>query len=183
MGAPALLDAQSGAVLARLNALVNWQRNHVDGGGVISDGGLTQGSGANTECNVDLDTTAIGAAYCGGSAFALVGAGTDIDPDAGAQFTWGATSAKEVWLTVVLIEAGTFVIVCGAVAATGLAVKSTDAEIAEFVGAADYVIVGDVLLTRSADTSLTLGTPTYVRRTLDYSTQLAETEAGFRATA
>lgn len=180
MGSPALLDAQAGSVLERLNALVKWQRNHVVGGGVISDGGLTQGSGANTECNVDLDTTQIDAAYVGGSALAVVTAGTDIDADAGAQFTWGATSGKEVWLTVVLIEAGTFVIVCGEVAATGFATKPTEADIQDFIDADDFAIVGDVLLSRTADTTLSLGTPSYARRTLDFAESLSETEAEFR---
>lgn len=183
MGAPALLDGQSLSVLARINALIHWVRNHVNGGGVPSDGGTTQASGTNTAPNIDIDTTAISSAFAGGSAYSSVGAGTDIDSDAGDQVAWGATSGVASWAAIVLLGDGTFVVVMGDVAATANAVVASLADIEDFVGTDEFAIVADMLFTRTGDTTITLGTPSYARRAISgYADALAVTEAEFRAT-
>lgn len=183
-GNPALLDAQSSSVLGLLNALQADARRHVIGG-AVSDGGTTQATGADTHPNIDLDVAAIAGAVVNGTPVAGVAAATDVDADAGDQVTWGATSGKAAVGTVVLIPAGTYVIVFGAVAASGAAVPATEDEIDAFVGSANWAIVADVTFTRTADTTITVGTPSYSRRsaTAAFSRALAETEADFRSIA
>lgn len=183
MGAPALLDAQADAVLERLNAAVDYIQNHVTGG-VISDGGTTQGSGAGTALNFDVDTTVI-AGMVKGRPISQA-AGTDVDSDAGISF--GATSGKSVVYTLVShtaadgVTAAAFVAIPGDVADTGEEVAPTLDEIAEVLTHENFVIVGDITVNRTADTTVTMSI-SYLRRFADgsrYNTDLATTEAGFR---
>lgn len=190
MGAPALLEAQAQQILERLNLMKNFLDNQVQSGGLLTDGGTTQGSGAGTALNFDVDTSAITRAVVGGIP-AQLGAGTDIDSDAGISF--GATSGKTVTYAVVL-ECGVdndtpaLKAIPGAVYATGSEVGPTEAEIDAAVGHSNWVLLGDWVVNRTADTTVTFAA--------DYSRvgnlaggklaggslpDFAETEADFRA--
>jgi hypothetical protein len=178
MGAPALLDGQAGGVLERLNDLVYWAQNQVSGG-LVTDGGTTQGSGANTALNFDADVAALQGLVKGIPV--TVGAASDVDSDAGISF--GATSGKEVIYTVVLIPAGTFLALPSPVADTGEGVALTHDEIDALVGSDSWTLVADVTVVRTADTTVTF-TSSYARRyprKVARSRALAETEAEYRS--
>lgn len=161
MGAPALIAAQSSRILDILNAAAAWHRDHVLGA-VVTDGGTTQASGAGTAPNLDLDVSAHVDAVVDGTVVGLVAAAADIDADAGDTVNWGATSGVELTARVELLAGGTYVIVPGAVAATGASVRPTDAETLTAVGEAS-VTVADVVFARTGDTTITV--------TIDHTTR------------
>lgn len=182
MGAPAILDAQAAQVLDRVNACTQYAKNHVYGG-AVSDGGTTQSTGASTVPNLDLDV-ALANGVVGGTPQVSVAAATDVDSDGGDQVVWGATSAVEVWCALVALADNTYKMCLGAVATTTAgAVKPTNAQITAIAGTANWAMVADVKFTRTADTAITVGTPSYARRS-DFATfanDLSETEDEFRA--
>jgi hypothetical protein len=157
MGGPAILDAQSDRVLEFLNLLAIAAANKAPGA-VISDGGTTQASGANTAPNIDIDVTEHHEAVVGGTVLEPVSADSDCDSDAGDKIVWGATSGKSVICAVVLLADSSYVIVPGAVAATGSQVAPTDDEISADadVADADFVRVANVTFNRTADTTITV---------------------------
>lgn len=191
MGSPTLLDNQATGVLQRANSLTSQAQNHVEQGAVITDGGTTQGSGANTAPNLDLDADQTFAQVAGSMAF--LAAATDIDSDAGDTVVWGALLGKTVIFAVVL-ETGVdndtpaWKAIPGAVADDGSEVAPTAAEIGTAVGHANWIMAGDVNLQRTGDTALTL-TVDYARRGgikgktgtgSAYSSTLAVTEDEFK---
>jgi len=164
MGAPAILDAQSDRVLQFLNLLAVAAANKAPGA-VVTDGGTTQASGANTAPNLDLDVAAHHEAVVGGEVLEPVAAATDVDSDAGDKVVWGATSGKSVVAAVVLLDDSTYVIVPGAVADTGEEASPTDDEISADVdvAGAEFVRVADVTFNRTADTTITVAIDHTVR--------------------
>jgi hypothetical protein len=177
MGAPALLDAQAGQVLARLNAAIEFLRNHVSGG-IVTDGGTTQASGAGTALNFDVDVAAL-SGVAGGVPF-VEAAATDVDSDAGISF--GATSGKSVVYRLVT-DGATYTAVPGDVADTGDEEPPADADVTTAVGTAQWAIVADVTVDRTADTSVTVTVDHSVRGNLaSYLTDLATTEADYQMT-
>ena len=195
MGAPALIDAQGPQLLQRVNDLTALWATYVRGG-AITDGGTTQASGANATFNLDLDV-AVTEGAIDNVPFGPKGAGTDIDAEGGTGFLWGATSGRDVTCAVVLhtgddgTTAPAFDTVLGAVAATGASVAPTEAEIDEALGHSHWVLVGMVVFSRTADTTVTV-TPDYTYRASlghkvsplaagpSYTRALAESEAEFR---
>lgn len=184
MGAPALMDAQADQILGLLNATAEWLYNHVTGG-VVSDGGTTQGSGAATSPNVDIDVTQIVDAVIQGTATELAAA-TDADSDAGDQVTWGATSGVEcrAW---VLLSRGTdndtpqIEVAFGAVAAVGSAVLPTAAEASTTLGHSYWSPVATFRLERTGDTAITLDEIDHTARAsvTSFAGDLATSESGF----
>lgn len=182
MGSPALMDAQASQILDQLNAVAAYHYNHVVAG-AVADGGTTQSSGASTAPNFDLDVGEIIDATVNGTVLE-VAAAADVDSDAGDDVDWTATSGKALIAAVVLLQAGTYVIVPGAVADTGEQVTPTDAEITADadVASSDWVRVADVTFTRTGDTAITVGVDHTVRPSVStFSGNLAETEAEFQA--
>lgn len=183
MGAPALLDGQAGGVLERLNDVTEWVQTHVDGA-LITDGGTTQGSGAATALNFDADTSIATGAVKGVPI--TLAAGTDIDSDAGIAF--GATSGKAVIYTVIAhtgatgLSAAALIAYPSAVANTGEGVALTKAEIAALLTHSNFAIVGDITVVRTADTAVTFAVDYTRRFPRRFPSQLAETEAAYRAT-
>lgn len=157
MGAPAILDANAASVLDRLNKLAAYDRHHVVTGLEVSDGGLSQGSGAGTALNFDVDVTA-GHARVNGVDVLNTSTATDVDSGAGISF--GATSGKSVVYGVVFNNgAGNatpgWKAVPGAVADTGSQVPPTDAQIEAAVGHANWKRLADVTVNRTGDTTVT----------------------------
>lgn len=178
MGAPALLDLQSLAVLQRMNAVTKYLRNYVHGAG-ITNNSSTQGSGASTHPDLNFNVAASGGVVAGVPQVSIAAA-TDVDSIGGDQITFGATSAKEVWVAVVMLTNGTYKMVAGTVASTAVgAVVATEAQITAQVATANWTMVGDVKVTRTADTALTIGTPDYSRRNdfVNFPLALSTTEA------
>lgn len=184
MGAPSLIAAQGSKILAQLNALADYQNNHVVGG-IVSDGGTTQASGANTAPNIDLDCTQIVDAVVNGQPTELA-AQTDMDSDAGAAIDFNATSGKSV-IGAVLLHRGAAndtpamdTIVMGAVADTADVVAPTDAEITTALGHSNWVRVADVTFTRTGDTTITVAVDHTVRPNLTaFTGDLATSEADY----
>lgn len=167
MGAQALLEAQALAVLERVNDAIEWSRNHVTGG-VVSDGGTTQATGANGALNFDADVAQL-EGMCGGVPF-LKAAATDIDSDSGDDVVWGATSGKDVSFSVVVhtgstgSDAAAYVALHGDVADTGESDVPTKDEIDTALGHENWNLVADVVISRTGDTAVTFGSPSYARR-------------------
>lgn len=186
MGSPALLDAQAGRVLERMNDFAEFLSGHVVGG-VVADGGTTQGSGASTAMNFDIDTTAIIQSLVDGEVHVLA-AQTDADSDAGVSF--GATSDKDVIYAVVL-ETGSgndtpaVFALGGDPADTGEAVRPTDAEITAALGHSNWEPLALVTASRTADTtvSLDIDNSWRYRAVEEHTDSLAETESEFQTTA
>lgn len=181
MGSPALLAAQSTAALTLLNELAYWHRNHTRGG-TISDGGTTQGSGAGTAPNVDIDTAEVRDAVIGGTQLEL-DAQTDVDSDAGDQVSWGATSGVEaVGLVCLSLGSGgstpQFEIVFGDVASTSDGADApSDDDIDDQLGHSNWVKHASFLLTRTGNTTITVTEIDHtVRPSVDLD-QLKTTEA------
>lgn len=190
MGSPALLDAQAERLLPRHNGLMAFLACHAIGG-LVSDGGTTQATGANGVLNFDIDTTAIVQALVDGEVHSLA-AQTDADATAGNAVTWGATSGKEVQAAVVL-KTGTgndtpaIEVVFGDVADTGeSATPDTDA-IDTAIGNDNWTLLAVVTIVRTADTTVTFSAdngaryPDAIRGA--HRIDLAETEAEFRETS
>jgi hypothetical protein len=185
MGAPAILDAQSDRVLSFLNSLAVAGANKAPGA-IVSDGGTTQATGANTAPNLDLDVTAHHEAVVGGSVLNPVSAATDVDSNAGDDVVWGATSGKTLLAAVVLLANSTYVVIPGAVANTGAQVAPTDDEISADVdvdGVA-FVRIADVAFSRTGDTSITVAVDHTVRdgEVGTFGNGFATTEAEFSDT-
>lgn len=184
MGSPALMDAQASQILGQLNATASWLYNHVTGG-VLSDGGTTQASGANTAPNVDIDTSQIIDAVITGTPTELA-AQTDADSDAGDQVVWGATSGKEVYGAACLSrgvadDTPQVEVAFGAVADVGDAVVPTDAEISALFGHDNWSRIATFRLERTGDTAITLDSIDHTARhhVTSYPGDLATTESGF----
>lgn len=187
MGGPALLDAQAAHTIARVNALTEALRNKVSMA-AIADGGTTQASGAGVALNFDADVAA--GDYILGGVPVPTAAGTDVDSDAGISF--GATSGKEVTYALIAYFVGTtftYLALPSAAAATGESIAPTEAAITAAAGTADWALIGDIVVVRTADTAVTF-TPSYARRSkvgakaalgaAPFAVPLATTEAGFR---
>ncbi len=166
MGAPALIDLQGEAILTRINELSALLGTNCRGG-AITDGGTTQASGANAAFNLDLDVAIVEGMVANVPVYKA--AGVDIDATGGADLLWTATSGKDVSCAVVLhlgadgATAVAYDTVLGAVADTGESVAPTEDEIDEALGHSYWVLVGDVVFSRTADTTVTV-TPDYSRR-------------------
>lgn len=191
MGSPALIAGQATGLLQRVNAALRDIQNRVETGGLVADGGTTQASGANTAPNFDVDVTEL-LAMVKGKPHHLA-AGTDVDADAGADVVWGATSGKACWFSVVM-ETGAgnttpaFLAPHAAVADTADAARMTEAAIEAAVGHSNWILLADVLLTRTGDTTITV-TVSYSRRGgirgriadgSSFDVDLATTEAEWR---
>jgi hypothetical protein len=184
MGSPALIDAQADQILAQLNATAAWLNNHVTGG-VLTNGGTTQASGAATAPNVDIDTSQIVDAVITGTPTELA-AQVDADPTAGDQINWGATSGKEAIGAAVLSrgvadDTPAVEVVFGDVAAVGDAVAPTDAEITSFLGHSNWSRIATFRLERTADTAITFDSIDHTVRASQYGFEgdLAVTESEF----
>lgn len=184
MGAPSLIDAQGSSILARLNALADWHQNHVHGG-IVSDGGTTQGSGASTAPNIDLDCSQIVDAVVAGEPTELA-AQTDMDSDAGTGVDFGATSGKAVVGTVALHRGSDNdtpamdTIVMGAVADTGDQEAPSDDDIDDALGHSNWVRVADVTFTRTGDTTITVAVDHTVRPSVpQFTNDLATSESEY----
>tara|TARA_Y100000034_G_C6680851_1_gene299284 strand:- start:89 stop:646 length:558 start_codon:yes stop_codon:yes gene_type:complete len=184
MGAPSLLDAQAQTILDYINARMAADYDCILEGGIITDGGTTQGAGAGTAPNYDADASATIAVV--GGVVAELAATADIDSTAGAAIAWGATSAVACVCTTVF-ETGSdndtpaWETVIGAVAATGSQVAPTDAEITIALGHSNWLRVSDSVLARTGDTTITL-VPDHTTRSgvvSDYS-GVSTTESAFR---
>ena len=184
MGSPALMDAQSTRILEQLNALGQWYSNNVRGG-LVTDGGTTQGSGASTAPNLDLDVSEVDSRVDG--IVTLKAASTDIDSDAGDTVDFGATSGKEVVCAVVLEQDGTYSLVPGAVADTGEGVAPTDAEIDTAVepSTTTWIRVANVTFERTGDTAITVAVDHGARPSapVAFVGNLATTETEFQQVA
>ena len=186
MGSPSLLDAQAGRVLERHNDLAEYLSNHAIGG-IVSDGGTTQSSGASTALNFDVDNSAVIQALIDGEVHILA-AGTDLDSDAGVSF--GATSGKEVLYAVVL-ESGSGndtpagYALAGDPADVGEGVRPTDAEIDAGLGHGNWAPLALVLVTRTADTTVTVEVDNSwrYRSVEDHTSDLAESESAYQTAA
>lgn len=187
---PALLDAQSGIIGERVNALWAWLTCHAYGG-IVSDGGTTQASGASGTLNFDIDTTAIPEALIDGEVHTLA-AQTDADATAGNAVTWGATSGKAVVAAVVLSggsanDTPAIETVFGDVATSGSQVAPSDDDIDTALGHDNWTRLADVTITRTADTTVTFAADNAVRYPAavrgGHRKLLAETEAEFRETS
>lgn len=185
-GPVSLIDGQAARILDILDKLLNRAKYHVVNGGIVTDGGTTQASGASAALNYDIDTTAIEGATVDGVFHGVLAAQVDADATAGSGLDWGATSGKSVIFGVVYstgaandtpaIEA-----VYGTVADTGQQIPPTDAEITASLGHSNWVRVCNHTINRTADTTVTHAFDHDVRNPLrDYSA-LATTEAAFRS--
>jgi hypothetical protein len=189
MGGPALLDAQADRLLPRHNAMMTVLACHAIGG-LVSDGGTTQATGANGALNFDIDTTAIIQSLVDGEVHALA-AQVDADATAGAGVAWGATSGKEVKAAVVLTagsgnDTPAIEVVVGDVADENEGVEPSVDDIDTALGHDNWaplamvtiVRTGDLVVTFSADNSWRYGAVQG-----EYRKDLAETEAEFRETS
>lgn len=183
---PSLGQAQSGRIHSILNALLADSQTYAVGG-AISDGGTTQATGVGGALNFDADTSAI-TEHAVNSVVrpAAVAAGTDVDSDAGTQVTWTATSGQAVIYALVAQTganndtATAFQAIAGAVAVTGAQVAPTREAIATTLGHSNFLILGDITITRTGDTTVTFAVD-YSRRRLTHRLPLiATTEADFR---
>lgn len=187
---PSLLDAQAATVGRNLNALWAWLVCHAVGG-IVSDGGTTQGTGTNGTLNFDVDTTAITDSLIDGKVHVL-GAQTDADATAGSTVLWGATSGKSVVFAVVF-STGTgndtpaVKGIPGTVATTGSQVAPTDAEIDTSLGHDNWCRLCDMTINRTGDTTVTFTFNNAARYAAavqgGHREQLAESEAAFSSTS
>lgn len=187
---PALLDAQSAVLGERFNAVFAWLTCHAYGG-LVSDGGTTQATGASGVLDFDIDTTAIPEALIDGEVHSLA-AQTDADATAGNAVTWGATSGKAVVAAVVLTggsgnDTPAIETVFGDVATTGEQVAPSDDDIDTALGHDNWTRLSDVTITRTADTTVTFAADNAARYPAairgGHRKQLAESEADFRETS
>lgn len=187
---PSLLDAQADPLICRHNALFAYLACHAIGG-LVSDGGTTQATGAGGALNFDIDTTAIPEALIDGEVHALA-AQVDADAAAGAAVAWGATSGKSVVAAVVLTagsanDTPAIETVFGDVAATGEQTAPSDDDIDEALGHDNWTRLSDVTITRTGDLTVTFAAdnaaryPTLLRG--GHRRALAESEAEFRETS
>lgn len=186
-GLVSLIDAQAVRVLSILNATIRAQNFNIIDGGVVSDGGTTQATGANGALNYDADVTATQAATVNGVAHPTgEAAGLDIAATAGATVLWGATSGVSVVFAVVL-ETGVAndtpawaAPAHGAVATTGQELPPTDAAITAALGHANWVRVCDHTVNRTGDVAVTHAFDINVRNPGRSEGPLAEDEVTFR---
>ena len=156
MGAQSILAGQALSVLQMLNDFAAWHYSHVVGG-IITDGGTTQGTGAGGALNFDADVSDIDAAVNGVGH--VLAAGADVDSDGGTQVTWTATSGQSA-IGALVLETGSDndtparVVVFGAVATTGAEVTATDDEIDTAIGHSNWVRIGDFNVERTGDTAV-----------------------------
>ena len=173
---PSNIADQAGRFMSLLNDLV-YDRQHFVVGGAISDGGTTQGSGAGTALNFDVDVAELDGYSVSGVERVALAAAADVDNDAGIAF--GATSGVSVDYAVVVQTgaandtAPAYFALAGTPATTGQQVPPTRDEIAAALGHSNFSIVGDVTVNRTADTTVTLAF-SYARRSrLGTAVQLA----------
>jgi hypothetical protein len=187
---PAILDAQAERLVARHNALFSYLACHAVGG-IVSDGGTTQGTGTNGTLNFDIDTTAIPEALIDGEVHALA-AQTDADATGGAAVLWGATSGKSL-IAAVVLSGGTandtpaIESVMGAVATTGSEVAPSDDDIDTALGHDNWTRLCDMTIDRTADTTVAVSFDNAARYPAairgGHRIALAESEAEFRETS
>lgn len=152
---PSNIADQAGRLMELVNDLI-YDQQHFVVGGEMSDGGMTQSTG-DVAVNFDVDTTAILGFSVGGVQRGVVAAGTDIDADAGILMATGQSTVYAVVLQTGAANATApaFLAIPGTPATTGAQLAPTRAEIEEAVGHANYVIVGDVTVNRTGDTTVT----------------------------
>lgn len=179
MGAPSLLDAQGRKILSLLNSLIALANSHVVGG-IASDGGTTQASGAATAPNIDVDLSQFVDAAVAGTPVEFAG-GADVDPDAGDQIAWGATSGKSVIGDLVVKNDGTVQIVFGDVADTGEEEPPATSHFTAILGAGvPWTLIARLTVERTGDTTITIAFDHTKRASLAGAFQaLSETEADF----
>lgn len=179
---PSLMDHQSGLIGIILAGLVAAFNNHVVTGGLVTDGGTTQGSGSGTALNFDADVSAI-IGRIDGVPFQK-GAATDVDSDAGISF--GATSGKDVIYSLVIhtgsdnATAAAFVAYPSAVADTGAAEARSDAYITEQLGHSNWLRLSDITVSRTGDTTVTFTADDTVRAAWAKLQAPALTDEAFR---
>ncbi len=184
MSIPALLHAQAGRILSLLNALRDRAQTNIVGA-AVSDGGTTQGSGASTAPNFDVDVTALLDLSVGGVAHpAGLAAATDAVATGGDGLDWGATSGKSAVLALVVStgsanDTPAYAVVQGAVADSGQQIPPTDAEIATSLGHSNFARVADCTLARTGDTTITIAIDHDVRNAVANFAALS-TDVGFR---
>lgn len=187
MGAPALIDAQAQTILDYVNAMMEASYNRIVEGGILTDGGTTQGGGVGTAPNYDADASATIAVVDG--QVHEIAAAADIDSSAGAAINFGAETGKSVIATTVF-ETGSgndtpaWETVIGDVADTGSEVAPTDAEITAAIGHAHWLRVSDTELRRTGATAISFIPDHTVRAdvlaTASYS-GVSTTESAFRS--
>ncbi len=183
MGSPSLLDAQAARVLGRHNDLAEYLSGHAIGG-IVADGGTTQGSGAGTALNFDVDTTAIIQSLIRSEVHVLA-AQTDAAPSAGISF--GATSGKEVVYAVGLSSGAAndtpaIFAIPGTPADTGTGVAPSDEEITAALAHDNWVPLALVTVVRTGDTAVSFDADNSWRyRSVEaHTVDLAESEAAFQ---
>lgn len=171
---PSNIADQAGRMMDIVNALLLDQQFRVVAGGIVTDGGTTQASGASAALNYDIDVTAIDGAVVDGKVHGVLAAGTDADADGGSGLDWGATSGKSV-VFAVLYSTGAandtpaYEARYGSVADTGQQIPLTDAEITANLGHSNWVRICNHTVNRTADTTVTHAFDHDVRhRTKDY---------------
>lgn len=181
---PSMLLAMSGGIILRLNALCGLHNHHIEGGLVKAPStASTQATGASGALALRVNTDASLSTIRGTKREKTLAADVVLQ---NAAFAWGATSAKEVYCSVIY-DAGaandgdTISGKFGTVAATGVAVPLTDAEIDTLLGHANWIRMADLLVSRTADTTITVAYDNKVRPQLAHFNDLAETEAAFRS--
>lgn len=187
---PALLDAQAERLIARHNALFAFLACHAVGG-IVADGGTTQGTGTNGTLNFDVDTTAVVDSLINGEVHVLA-AQTDADATGGAAVLWGATSGKSLVAAVVLSggagnDTPAIASVMGAVAATGSQVSPSDDAIDTALGHSNWTRLSDMTINRTGDVTVTFSFDNAARYPAairgGHRIALAESEAEFRSTS
>jgi hypothetical protein len=179
------MDHQSGQIGALLVLLALAFNNQVVTGGLVSDGGTTQGSGSGTALNFDADVSAIVTRIDGIAT--QKGAATDIAASAGISF--GATSGKEVIYTVVIhtgadnATAPAFAVYPSAVADTGAGEARDDAYITTQLGHGYWLRLSDVTVVRTGDTTVTFTANDAVRAAWAKANAPKTSEADFRLPA
>jgi len=187
---PAILDAQAERLIVRHNALFAYLACHAVGG-IVADGGTTQGTGANGTFNFDVDTTAVTDSLIDGEVHVLA-AQTDADSTGGAAVLWGATSGKSLVAAVVLSggaanDTPAIESVMGAVATTGSQVAPSDDDIDTALTHNNWTRLCDMTVNRTADTTVTFSFDNAARYPValrgGHRVALAESETEFRATS
>lgn len=181
---PSLLDAQSGAIVARLNALTGYFAHHAQGGIVgAPTTPSVQSSGAGATLALRVNVAAL-MAVVDGVATELGAQGDYVAHNAA---FWSATSGSEArWAIVLSTGSGNdtpaIADVAGAEAADGAGVAPTDAAITTALGHANWIRLANIRIRRTADTTLVETYDNTVRPFVaQYGADLAETEAAFRA--
>ena len=186
---PSLLDAQAERLIPRNNAALTWLTCHAIGG-LVSDGGTTQATGALGALNFDIDTTAIPEALVDRKVHALAAA-VDADATAGAAVAWGATSGKEVKAAVVLTtgaanDTPAIEVVIGAVGDSDAGVEPTVDDIDTALGPDNWAPLCMVTIERTGDLTVAFTADNawrYGDLRGEYRRDLANSEADFRDTS